>query len=216
MTCRCAHARPPSQTKKRYVGFLWESPKQSAPVFDAKGIETVGPPALPGSEREDGAEPAAQLERAPGGGRGRALCTVWKVPRCSGAQRSREPGAARVATVGASVEKQNALTRLAPLAFGPASQVRRDGCPAVSKMLEACLRVLFSTADLSLVRSYCTRQWTKILANRVSVQVGDRAVPCCRVVGGHAPSRILHSIGGLLLRSRHHHPSALQLCSCSA
>jgi hypothetical protein len=33
-------ARP--QTKKRYVGFLWESPTQAAPVFDAKGIETVG------------------------------------------------------------------------------------------------------------------------------------------------------------------------------
>jgi len=49
--------------------------------------------------------------------------------------------------------------------------VRRDGCPAVAKMLESVLRVLFSTADLSLVRSYCCRQWGKILANRVSVQV---------------------------------------------
>jgi DNA polymerase zeta len=38
-------------------------------------------------------------------------------------------------------------------------------------MLEACLRLLFSTADLSLVKSYCARQWTKILANRVSLQV---------------------------------------------
>ncbi|KIY93231.1 DNA polymerase zeta subunit, partial [Monoraphidium neglectum] len=76
------------QTKKRYVGFLYESPAQAAPVFDAKGIETV----------------------------------------------------------------------------------RRDGCPAVSKMLESVLRVLFSTADLSLVRSYCARQWAKILANRVSLQ----------------------------------------------
>lgn len=54
--------------------------------------------------------------------------------------------------------------------------MRRDGCPAVSKMLEASLRLLFSTADLSLVKSYCTRQWTKILANRVSVQV------CCMCV----------------------------------
>lgn len=77
------------QTKKRYVGYLWDSPSQQSPVFDAKGIETV----------------------------------------------------------------------------------RRDGCPAVSKMLEASLRLLFSTADLSLVRSYCARQWGKILANRVSLQV---------------------------------------------
>lgn len=28
-------------TKKRYVGFMYETPKQAAPVFDAKGIETV-------------------------------------------------------------------------------------------------------------------------------------------------------------------------------
>lgn len=29
------------QTKKRYVGFAYESPDQAVPVFDAKGIETV-------------------------------------------------------------------------------------------------------------------------------------------------------------------------------
>lgn len=28
-------------TKKRYVGYSYESPDQSIPVFDAKGIETV-------------------------------------------------------------------------------------------------------------------------------------------------------------------------------
>jgi DNA polymerase zeta len=39
-------------------------------------------------------------------------------------------------------------------------------------MLEACLRLLFSSKDLSGVKAYCTRQWGKILSNRVSVQVG--------------------------------------------
>lgn len=78
------------QTKKRYVGFSYESPDQVEPIFDAKGIETV----------------------------------------------------------------------------------RRDSCPAVAKMLEACLRILFSSKDLSAVKEYCTRQWGKILSNRVSVQVG--------------------------------------------
>lgn len=29
------------QTKKRYVGLSYESPNQTTPVFDAKGIETV-------------------------------------------------------------------------------------------------------------------------------------------------------------------------------
>lgn len=77
------------QTKKRYVGFSYESPEQVEPIFDAKGIETV----------------------------------------------------------------------------------RRDSCPAVAKMLESCLRILFSSKDLSAVKDYCTRQWSKILSNRVSVQV---------------------------------------------
>lgn len=72
------------QTKKRYVGYMYESPGQSAPGFDAKGIETV----------------------------------------------------------------------------------RRDGCPAVSKLLEHSLRLLFSSRDLSLVKEYLRRQWSKILANR--------------------------------------------------
>ena len=29
------------QTKKRYVGYMYESLDQKEPVFDAKGIETV-------------------------------------------------------------------------------------------------------------------------------------------------------------------------------
>ena len=29
------------QTKKRYVGFMYETVDQKEPVFDAKGIETV-------------------------------------------------------------------------------------------------------------------------------------------------------------------------------
>ena len=56
-------------SKKRYVGFAHESPSQGAPLFDAKGIETV----------------------------------------------------------------------------------RRDTCPAVAKIMERCLRILFATRDLSQV-----------------------------------------------------------------
>lgn len=29
------------QTKKRYVGYMYESADQKQPVYDAKGIETV-------------------------------------------------------------------------------------------------------------------------------------------------------------------------------
>ncbi|KAH7883594.1 hypothetical protein F5I97DRAFT_2041862 [Phlebopus sp. FC_14] len=69
--------------KKRYVGFKYETPDEVAPVFDAKGIETV----------------------------------------------------------------------------------RRDGVVAQSKMTEACIK-----SDLSEVKAYCCRSWSKILRNKLSIQ----------------------------------------------
>ncbi|KAJ8511067.1 hypothetical protein OPV22_001501 [Ensete ventricosum] len=75
-------------TKKRYVGYSYESPDQEKPKFDAKGIETV----------------------------------------------------------------------------------RRDTCPAVAKMLEKSIRLIFEHRDISRVKSYLQRQWTRILSGRVSLQ----------------------------------------------
>uniref|UniRef100_A0A0D9X2Q2 DNA polymerase n=1 Tax=Leersia perrieri TaxID=77586 RepID=A0A0D9X2Q2_9ORYZ len=75
-------------TKKRYVGYSYESPEQREPIFDAKGIETV----------------------------------------------------------------------------------RRDTCPAVAKILEQSIRVMFEEQDLAKVRSYLERQWTRILLGKVSIQ----------------------------------------------
>ncbi|KAG8221660.1 hypothetical protein J3R82DRAFT_1944 [Butyriboletus roseoflavus] len=74
--------------KKRYVGFKYETPDETEPTFDAKGIETV----------------------------------------------------------------------------------RRDGVPAQAKMTETCLKILFRTQDLSVVKSYCYKTWSKILRNRISLQ----------------------------------------------
>lgn len=74
--------------KKRYVGFMYETPSDLVPAFNAKGIETV----------------------------------------------------------------------------------RRDGFPAQQRMVEACIRILFRTQDLSLVKAYCQRQWLKILQGQVSLQ----------------------------------------------
>lgn len=48
--------------------------------------------------------------------------------------------------------------------------VRRDFHPAIQRMLEACIRILFRSRDLSLVKSYLQRQWRKILEGRVSAQ----------------------------------------------
>ncbi|KAK5650145.1 hypothetical protein RI129_001174 [Pyrocoelia pectoralis] len=76
------------QTKKRYVGYMYESVDQVEPEFCAKGIETV----------------------------------------------------------------------------------RRDGCPAVSKMLEKSLKLLFETCDISLIRKYVVRQFTKMLSGRICLQ----------------------------------------------
>ncbi|PNT74600.1 hypothetical protein BRADI_1g18510v3 [Brachypodium distachyon] len=75
-------------TKKRYVGYSYESPEQNEPIFDAKGIETV----------------------------------------------------------------------------------RRDTCPAVAKILERSLRIMFEEQDLVKVKSYLERQWTRILSGKVLIQ----------------------------------------------
>ncbi|XP_066555014.1 DNA polymerase zeta catalytic subunit [Amia ocellicauda] len=76
------------QTKKRYVGYMYESLDQKDPVFDAKGIETV----------------------------------------------------------------------------------RRDGCPAVAKILERSIKLLFETRDVSQVKQFVQRQCVKILEGKASMQ----------------------------------------------
>nr|XP_045011163.1 DNA polymerase zeta catalytic subunit isoform X2 [Jaculus jaculus] len=76
------------QTKKRYVGYMYETLDQKDPVFDAKGIETV----------------------------------------------------------------------------------RRDSCPAVSKILERSLKLLFETRDISLIKQYVQRQCLKLLEGKASIQ----------------------------------------------
>jgi DNA polymerase zeta len=75
-------------TKKRYVGYSYESPEQTEPIFDAKGIETV----------------------------------------------------------------------------------RRDTCEAVAKTMEKSLRLFFEHQDLSEVKVYLQRQWSRILSGRVSLK----------------------------------------------
>nr|XP_057925939.1 DNA polymerase zeta catalytic subunit [Doryrhamphus excisus] len=76
------------QTKKRYVGYMYESLEQKEPAFDAKGIETV----------------------------------------------------------------------------------RRDGCPAVAKILERSIKLLFETRDISQVKQFVQRQCVKVLDGRASMQ----------------------------------------------
>ncbi|KAG2468740.1 REV3L polymerase, partial [Polypterus senegalus] len=76
------------QTKKRYVGYMYETMDQKDPIFDAKGIETV----------------------------------------------------------------------------------RRDGCPAVAKILERSLKLLFETRDISQIKQYIMRQCLKILEGKASMQ----------------------------------------------
>lgn len=76
------------QTKKRYVGYMYETVDQTEPVYEAKGIETV----------------------------------------------------------------------------------RRDGCPAVAKMLEKTLRTLFETRDVSAVKRYVCRQFGKICGGKANLQ----------------------------------------------
>lgn len=48
--------------------------------------------------------------------------------------------------------------------------VRRDTCPAVAKLLEKMLRVLFASRDVGAVKRFVKLQFSKILAERVSPQ----------------------------------------------
>ncbi|KAG6899936.1 hypothetical protein C0993_005136 [Termitomyces sp. T159_Od127] len=48
--------------------------------------------------------------------------------------------------------------------------VRRDGIPAQRKMVEVSLKMLFRSQDLSAIKEYCCRSWTKLLQNKVSIQ----------------------------------------------
>lgn len=48
--------------------------------------------------------------------------------------------------------------------------IRRDGFPAQQKMEEVCLKLLFRTQDLSKVKEFCLKEWTKILQGHVSIQ----------------------------------------------
>ncbi|KAI5777372.1 hypothetical protein EDC01DRAFT_713904 [Geopyxis carbonaria] len=48
--------------------------------------------------------------------------------------------------------------------------VRRDGTPAIQKIVETALKILFRSTDVSQVKEYCIRQWTKIMKEKVSIQ----------------------------------------------
>lgn len=47
--------------------------------------------------------------------------------------------------------------------------VRRDSCPAVVKIMEQALRILFTSADISSARRYVERQFKRIISGRVSI-----------------------------------------------
>ncbi|CAI9261304.1 unnamed protein product [Lactuca saligna] len=48
--------------------------------------------------------------------------------------------------------------------------VRRDTCEAVSKTMESSLKNYFENQDISKVKSYLVRQWSRILSGRISIQ----------------------------------------------
>ncbi|CAO3628897.1 unnamed protein product [Cunninghamella echinulata] len=48
--------------------------------------------------------------------------------------------------------------------------VRRDGIPALQKIMKSCIHLLFKTQNISNIKEYLYGEWTKILSNRVSIQ----------------------------------------------
>ncbi|KAM0793277.1 hypothetical protein ACM66B_000738 [Microbotryomycetes sp. NB124-2] len=66
--------------------------------------------------------------------------------------------------------------------------IRRDGIPGLQKMQDQCLRILFTTKDLSQVKAYCQRQWAKLLANKASPQ--DFIIAKAVKLGTYAENRL--------------------------
>ncbi|MEE6523747.1 hypothetical protein FKM82_022785 [Ascaphus truei] len=48
--------------------------------------------------------------------------------------------------------------------------VRRDTCPAVGKILERSIKLLFETRDISQIKQYVQRQCIKLLEGKASMQ----------------------------------------------
>eukprot|EP00210_Caulerpa_lentillifera_P001997 g1914.t1 len=48
--------------------------------------------------------------------------------------------------------------------------IRRDSCPAVAKILEKTLTLLFEKKDLTQIQSYLEHQWGKIMTGRVNLK----------------------------------------------
>ena len=67
--------------------------------------------------------------------------------------------------------------------------VRRDGTPGQQKLLEACLKILFRTSDLSRVKTHFQDQCAKLVAGRFSVQdfVFAKEVKLGTYADGHLP-----------------------------
>jgi DNA polymerase zeta len=51
--------------------------------------------------------------------------------------------------------------------------IRRDQCPATQKLQEGVLRTLFRTRDVSAVRTFLERQWTRLLRGHRGVPLSD-------------------------------------------
>ncbi|GAA6061348.1 hypothetical protein JCM10212_004829 [Sporobolomyces blumeae] len=66
--------------------------------------------------------------------------------------------------------------------------VRRDGIVATQKMQETCLKILFRSSDLSQVKEYCQRQWSKLQSGDVSPQ--DFVIAKAVKLGTYADNRL--------------------------
>ncbi|KAK4058006.1 DNA polymerase zeta [Microbotryomycetes sp. JL221] len=82
--------------------------------------------------------------------------------------------------------------------------IRRDGIPALQKMEDQCLRILFTTSDLSQVKAYCQRQWAKLLANKVSPQ--DFVIAKAVKLGTYAEDRLPPPGAAVAARMMHSDP----------
>lgn len=190
-------------SKKRYVGFMYESPKDLKPSFDAKVMQLWSSAVSWGPchhecnlvyimtlALEDILVPQSRFRECSSFSleTRNMFCTLFILVRMfpkalmllskqssphrppTNFRKTHRPLRTIVETLSHALRRCAYFFRETSSARRQGIEtVRRDGCPLVVKMLEKVLRILFTTRDLSQIKGYLYRQWTRILTDRAAV-----------------------------------------------
>ncbi|KAL4711723.1 hypothetical protein ACJJTC_003490 [Scirpophaga incertulas] len=183
------------QTKKRYVGYMYESPDQECPVYEAKGIETV---------RRDGCPAGVKLLRS-------CLCELFSSGDMSAVKRTVQSALARLAA-GRVPLPDLAFTREyhGPAGYRPAALVPPNEIAKYVRMGHGCCTASGTGAPATGLPRWCrpTRS-PSTYARATNVEqpaVRARRLPACRA-GAAQRDRQVRTHGPRMLNSQRYGPA---------